>query len=102
MKLIKILTLSLALGTTTVSVAHADYDYDDRIEAQIYQDVNFDANVAKAVKMLEQKGYTVVDVEVDTHFGKPVLDIEARKGYVEYDIRLSYPDLRILKERADD
>lgn len=109
MKIAKILLTSLALTTAAAStVAMADYDYDDRIEAQVYQDKNFQANADKVVKILEKKGYTVKKVEADTYkktpFSKsqPVIKAEAYKGYVEYEIKFSYPDLNIVQERADD
>ena len=96
------LVATLAIGSATLAtIAYADYDYDDRIEAKVYQDNNFDANVAKAVKILERKGYQVGEVDVDTRMGKPVLEIEAYKNHAEYDIVMSYPDLRIISERRD-
>ena len=70
-------------------------------EQKIYSDKNFEQNRAKAVKMLEQRGYQVHDVEADSRRGQPVLDIEAFKDGREYDIVLSYPDLKIIKERID-
>ncbi|EGZ44580.1 PepSY domain-containing protein [Neisseria wadsworthii] len=73
----------------------------DHIERQVYQDPGFEQNRAKAVKMLEARGYKVVDIDADDHMGKPALDVEAFKGNQEYDIKLSYPDLRILQERPD-
>lgn len=51
--------------------------------------------------MLEQRGYRVHDIDADDYRGRPVLDVEAYKGGREYDIKLSYPDLRIIKERID-
>jgi len=76
------------------------YD-DDYIEHQIYSDRNFEQNRAKAIRMLEQRGYRVHDIDADDYRGRPVLDVEAYKGGREYDIKLSYPDLRIIKERID-
>lgn len=107
MKIANILLTSLAL-TTASTVAVAGYDYDDRIEAQVYQDKNFQANADKAVKILEQKGYTVKKIEADTYkktrFSKPqpALKAEAYKGHVEYEIKFSYPDLNIVQEKVDD
>ena len=37
----------------------------------------------------------------DDHWGKPVLEIEAYKNGREYDIILSYPDLKIIRETID-
>ena len=59
------------------------------------------ANRAKAVKMLEQRGYQVHDVDADSRRGQPVLEVEAFKDGREYNIVLSYPDLKIIKERID-
>lgn len=98
----KILLATVAIATATLGTTAHAYDFDDRVEAKMHQDVNFDATVAKAVKMLEAKGYTVQNVEADSEFGKPVLEVEAYKNYQEYDIKLSYPELKILKERRDD
>ena len=52
--------------------------------------------------MLEKRGYRVYKIEADDHRGRPAFDVDAYKGNVEYDIKLSYPDLRILKEKIDD
>lgn len=89
-----LLTASVALSAATAGAG-------DYIEQKIYSDKNFEQNRAKAVKMLEQRGYQVHDVEADSRRGQPVLDIEAFKDGREYDIVLSYPDLKIIKERID-
>ena len=89
-----LLTAIVALSATTAGAS-------DYIEQKIYSDKNFEQNRAKAVKMLEQRGYQVYDVEADSRRSQPVLDIEAFKDGREYDIVLSYPDLKIIKERID-
>lgn len=89
-----LLTAIVALSAATVGAS-------DYIEQKIYSDKNFEQNRAKAVKILEQRGYQVHDVEADSRRGQPVLDIEAFKDGREYDIVLSYPDLKIIKERID-
>ena len=86
-----------ALVALTASSAFAN----DRIEQQIYSDANFEANRAKAVQMLEKRGYQVHDIDADDYRGKPVLEAEAYKNGKEYDIVLSYPDLKIIKEKID-
>lgn len=73
----------------------------DSAERQIYGDPHFEQNRTKAVKMLEQRGYQVYDVDADDYWGKPVLEVEAYKDGREYDILLSYPDLKIIKEQLD-
>ncbi len=89
-----LLTAIVALSAT---VAGAN----DYIEHQIYSDKNFEQNRAKAIRMLESRGYQVHDIDADDYRGRPVLDVEAFKGGREYDIKLSYPDLRIIRERID-
>ena len=89
------------LLTAIVALSAATAGAGDYIEQKIYSDKNFEQNRAKAVKLLEQRGYQVHDVEADSRRGQPVLDIEAFKDGREYDIVLSYPDLKIIKERID-
>ena len=88
------------LLTAIVALSAAVAGANDYIEHQIYSDKNFEQNRAKAIRMLEQRGYRVHDIDADDR-GRPVLDVEAYKGGREYDIKLSYPDLRIIKERID-
>lgn len=99
MKLIKALTLALSVSVTGVSVAHADFD--DYIEAKAYQDPKFDSIVAKAVQIVKNKGYEIGEVDVDTRFGKPVLQIDAYKNYGEFELVFSYPELNLISERRD-
>ena len=90
-----LITAIIALSAASASAN------DDAIERQIYSDKNFEQNRAKAVRMLEQRGYQVHEVDPDDHWGKPVLEIEAYKNGREYDILLSYPDLKIIRETRD-
>lgn len=99
MKLVKVVVTSLVLLVSGVGVGANANDY---IEHKVYQDVNFEATVNKAVDVLTKKGYQVRDIEVDSRLGKPVLEIEAYKGHIQYDIVLSYPDLSPISERIDD
>lgn len=87
--------------TALIAAAAASSFANDRIERQVYNDANFAQNRAKAVQMLEQRGYQVRDIEADDHWGKPVLEADAYKNGQEYDIVLSYPDLKIIKEKVD-
>lgn len=96
---LKAFFLAVIVATTgVVSTAHAS----DWIENKVYQDPKFPSIAEQAEKILTQKGYTIKDIEADSRFGKPVLEIEAYKGYQEYDIVMSYPDLKIISERRDD
>ena len=89
------------LATTGVTATTAFADYDDHIEHQVYQDANFQAVQQRAINTLKRQGYQVTDIDVDTHMGKPILEIEAYKGGQEYDIKMSYPDLRIISQTPD-
>mgnify|MGYP003585813645 CR=1 FL=1 len=98
MKQLNQILLASVIACSTIAVtAYAD----DRIERQVYQDKNYQSNVQKAEALLKQKGYSNIDIEADDHRGKPALDVEAYKGNVKYDIKLSYPSLQIIKERPD-
>ena len=90
-----------SLFTALIALAAAASFANDYIEHQIYSDKNFEQNRAKAVRMLEQRGYQVHEIDPDDHWGKPVLEIEAYKNGREYDIILSYPDLKIIRETID-
>ena len=87
--------LSLAI-MSTAAVAN------DKIERQITQDKHYPAVKQKAVNMLMKRGYRVTDIDADDHHGKPALDIDATKNNKKYDIKLSYPSLKIIKLKLDD
>ena len=89
------------LITAIIALSAASASANDYIEHQIYSDKNFEQNRAKAVRMLEQRGYQVHEIDPDDHWDKPVLEIEAYKNGREYDIILSYPDLKIIRETID-
>ena len=89
------------LITAIIALSAASASANDYIEHQIYSDKNFEQNRAKAVRMLEQPGYQVHEIEPDDHRGKPVLAIAAYTNGREYDIILSYPDLKIIRETID-
>lgn len=91
----KLLLTASLIGLSTAAFA------DDLIEHKMLQDPAFEQNRTRAVKMLEARGYQVIDIDADDHLGKPVFDVEAAKNNQEYDVRLSYPDLKILKEKRD-
>lgn len=101
MKLAKALLTALVISSTSLVAINAHAD--DYLEFQTRQDVNFEKNVQKAIAILTKKGYQVDtnSIDVDERWGKPVLEIEAYKGAVKYDITMSYPDLNILKTKRD-
>ncbi|MGF6147672.1 Uncharacterised protein [Kingella potus] len=87
--------------TILTAAAAAAATADDRIEQQVYSDPAFGQKREAAVKILEKRGYQIHQIEADDHWGKPVLEVEAYKNGREYEILLSYPDLKIIKERRD-
>lgn len=91
----------ILLTAAMITLSAGAFAGDDRIEREMHQDASFEQNRTKAVQMLEARGYQVRKIDADDHQGKPVFDVEAYKGNKEFDIKLSYPDLRILKEKED-
>lgn len=76
------------------------YD-DDYIEYKIYSDPSFEQKRAQVMRILEQRGYIVHEIEADDHIGRPVLKAEGFKNGHEYDIIFSCPDLKIISEHID-
>lgn len=74
---------------------------DNHIERQMYQDKNYQSVITKARQTLEAKGYQVIEIEADDYRFQPALSVEAIKNGQEYDIKLSYPNLKVLKEKID-
>lgn len=96
-----LLAISLAFSGVT-AYADDDYDRDDRIEYQVKTDKQFAKKRQQAIAILKKKGYRVTKVEADAHRGQKALDIEAYKKGVEYNIKMAYPSLKIIRERRDD
>lgn len=89
----------LFMSLTSVS-AHANQD--DITKQQIRADKDYNTNVAKARNMLQARGgYQVKDIQADVHDSQRCLQVEAYKGAVRYEIKLTYPDLKIIKEKAE-
>ena len=78
-------------------------DLDDKIKQSVYEDSNFESIKQKAIQKLSNMGYQVedIDIDVDDYRQKPVLEVEAKRGSQEYEIKLSYPDLQIIKIEED-
>ena len=60
------------LLTAIVALSAAVAGANDYIEHQIYSDKNFEQNRTKAIRMLEQRGYRVHDIDADDYRGRPV------------------------------
>lgn len=105
MKKLLLTSLVSAFFLMGMGMAHADLnahqDLDNQTENQVYEDKNFNVTKEKAITLLQQKGYNVVDVEADDYRGKPSLSVEATKNGQEYDIEMLYPSLKIVKEKID-
>lgn len=97
---LKNLVIASVVAVVSVS-AVAGNDMDDHIEAQIYQDKNYQTVKQQAIANLTKQGYQVVEIEADDYRLKPALSVEAYKDGQEYDIKLSYPDLAVLKHKLD-
>lgn len=91
--------MSLPLAVASVP---AFADNDDVIERQVQQDKNFKKVKKQAIKKLKAQGYQVTKVEADDYQSQPALSVDAHKGGKEYDIKLAYPSLDVLKHEADD
>lgn len=102
MKLFTAALLSLSLALTGVANADDDYDRDDVIEQQIYADAQFESKKQQAIAILKKRGYQVTQVEADEYRGQKALDIEAYKNGQEYNIKMAYPSLKVLREKRDD
>lgn len=89
------------LLTAMISMAAATASANDYIEHKVYSDPNFEQKREQAVQILQKKGYSVGEIDADDHWGKPVLEIEAYKNGREYDVIMSYPDLKIIREVVD-
>ena len=57
------------LLTAIVALSAAVAGANDYIEHQIYSDKNFEQNRTKAIRMLEQRGYRVHDIDADDYRG---------------------------------
>ena len=87
--------------TALIAAAAASSFAGDRIERQVYNDANFAQNRAKAVQMLEQRGYQVRNIEADDHWGKPVLEADAYKNGQEYDVIIDAKTGNVLSAKRD-
>lgn len=76
---------------------------------QLKYSPDFQRIKAEAIKRTEKKGYTVLDVDVDHRYlaankraGKvAIIEIEAEKGRLKFELEYTYPDLRLIKEKRD-
>lgn len=90
---------ALAICTATAFVSVPAVATANNSESQIHLDQDYHANVDKARNMLQARGYQVSKISADDKQGQKALQISAKKNGYDWDIRLSYPALKILQER---
>ena len=55
----------------------------------------------RAINKIQGMGYRVKDIELEEKNGRGVFEIEAKRGSQEYEIRLGYPNLNVIKVEKD-
>jgi len=73
----------------------------NNVKDSIKQDANFNTIMAKAERKLKNMGYKIDEIEVDDYQNKGILKADVDLGDKEYEIRLSYPGLKILTIEED-
>lgn len=84
-----------AMGGAGIALA------DDHLERAVVTDSNYLKNRNKVIAIANQRGYQVIDVDVDDYMGRPVLEVEGVKNNQKYDLIFEYPSLRLLVEKLD-
>lgn len=93
-RLVLVMVLSL-MSVVSVSV-HASQG---KLPPQFSADKDYHTNVAKAREMLQARSnYQVTNIKASVQEGKKYLEVKAYKGASEYEIKLDYPNLKIVKE----
>ena len=62
---------------------------------------DFHALHKQASEILGKQGYQIVDIDLDHEYGNSILDIDATKDGMAYDIKMSYPQLNIISTLID-
>lgn len=77
-----------------------DVDTDD-VESLLhaYDRAEFTQTRTKAIRKLQERGYQVHSIELQTHYGEPVFVNHTSKNGVRYTVTLTYPNLKIVQER---
>ena len=73
----------------------------DDIEDSIKRDSRYPAIKQRAINKIQGMGYRVNDIELEEKNGRGVFEIEAKRGSQEYEIRLGYPKLNVIKIEKD-
>lgn len=75
--------------------------YYNHAKNSIYEDANFNDVLKKAENKLKGMGYSIDEIEADDYNNQPILKANVDLGDKEYDIRLSYPSLKIISIEED-
>lgn len=71
----------------------------DSIEQQVYRSDDF-GRVAQQVRNdLRRQGYQVMNIKADDYQHKPALEVYAKKNHQAYELKYSYPDLKLLESK---
>ena len=73
----------------------------DGIEDSIKRESRYPAIKQRAINKIQGMGYQVKDTELEEKNGRGVFEIEAKRGSQEYEIRLGYPNLNVIKIEKD-
>lgn len=66
---------------------------------QAYDRAEFTQTRTKAIRKLQERGYQVHSIELQTHYGEPAFVNHTSKNGVRYTVTLTYPNLKIVQER---
>ncbi|MCL1622768.1 PepSY domain-containing protein [Moraxella sp. Tifton1] len=61
-------------------------------------DEGFIKNRANAIRKLQEQGYQVRSIELKSHQNMPTFIIHATKNGMQYVVKLTYDDLKIIQE----
>ncbi|MDO4251051.1 MAG: PepSY domain-containing protein [Moraxella sp.] len=95
-KLVCVMLISMTLG----GVAYAD-GYYGSVEQRIQSDAAYLQKRQQAIELLKKRGYQTQKVEAYNHQGRGALSIKATKSGQRHEIIMTYPDLRILREKKE-
>lgn len=93
--------MSLLFGAPARANATTDDVDTDDVESLLhaYDRAEFTQTRTKAIRKLQERGYQVHSIELQTHYGEPVFVNHTSKNGVRYTVTLTYPNLKIVQER---
>lgn len=73
----------------------------DDLEDRIKKESRYPSIKQSAINKIKNMGYQIDKIEIDEDNGQAIFEIEAKRGGQDYDIDMSYPDLKIIKSEKD-